>query len=53
MVTPIYFLNTLNDAALLLMRGADFLSLFEKPQRDAPGHGLPPRRDRHHAVAPD
>ncbi len=36
MVTPIYFLNTLNDAAaLLLMRGADFLSVFEKPQRDA------------------
>jgi len=36
MVTPIYFLNTLNDvAALLLARGADFLSVFEKPQRDA------------------
>ena len=36
MVTPIYFLNTLNDAAaLLLVRGADFLSVFEKPQRDA------------------
>src|SRR5438132_4273148 len=36
MVTPIYFLNTLNDvAALLLVRGADFLSVIEKPQRDA------------------
>ena len=36
MVTPIYFLNTLNDAAtLLLVRGADFLSAFDKPQREA------------------
>lgn len=36
MVVPIYFLNTLNDAAaLLLVRGADFLAVFEKPQRDA------------------
>jgi hypothetical protein len=36
MVTPIYFLNTLNDAAALtLVRGADFLSVFDKPQRDA------------------
>ncbi len=36
MVTPIYFLNTLNDvAALLLARGADFLAVFDKPQRDA------------------
>lgn len=36
MVTPIYFLNTLNDAAtLLLVRGADFLSVFNKPQREA------------------
>ena len=36
MVTPIYFLNSLNDAAaLLLVRGADFLSVFEKTQRDA------------------
>jgi hypothetical protein len=33
---PIVFLNELNSiAALVLMRGADFLSLFEKPQRDA------------------
>jgi len=30
------FLNVLNDAAaLILVRGADFLSVFEKPQRDA------------------
>ncbi len=36
MVAPIYFLNSLNDAAaLLLVRGADFLSIFEKTQRDA------------------
>jgi hypothetical protein len=36
MVTPIYFVNTINDAAaLLLVRGADFLSVFDKPQRDA------------------
>jgi len=36
MIAPIYFLNTLNDAAaLLLARGADFLSVFDKPQRDA------------------
>ncbi|MBZ5574108.1 MAG: DUF4386 domain-containing protein [Acidobacteriia bacterium] len=36
MSTPIYFLNTLNDAAaLLLVRGADFLSVFEQPQRNA------------------
>ena len=35
-MTPIYFLNTINDAAALLFaRGADFLSVFDKPQRDA------------------
>ncbi len=35
-VTPIYFLNTVNDAAALLFAcGADFLSVFDKPQRDA------------------
>lgn len=35
-VTPIYFMNTVNDAAaLMLVRGADFLSAFDKPQRDA------------------
>lgn len=34
--TPIYFLNTVNDAAaLLLIRGGDFLHVFDKPQRDA------------------
>jgi hypothetical protein len=33
---PIAFLNELNSiAALLLVRGADFLSILEKPQRDA------------------
>src|SRR5436190_17166443 len=33
---PIAFLNEMNSlAALLLARGADFLSVFEKPQRDA------------------
>src|ERR1700722_8099869 len=33
---PIAFLNELNSiAALVLVRGTDFLSVFEKPQRDA------------------
>jgi len=33
---PIVFLNELNSiAALLLVRGTDFLSVFDKPQRDA------------------
>jgi len=33
---PIAFLNELNSiAALVLVHGADFLSLFEKPQREA------------------
>jgi Domain of unknown function (DUF4386) len=33
---PIFFLNTLNDvAALLFARGANFLTAFDKPQRDA------------------
>lgn len=32
----IYYVNVLNDfAALILVRGADFLSVFGKPQRDA------------------
>jgi uncharacterized protein DUF4386 len=36
MPATINFLNVLNDAAALtLVRGADFLSVFEKPQRDA------------------
>lgn len=36
MVTPIYFVNTINDAAALLFaRGTDFLSVFDKAQRDA------------------
>ena len=34
--SAIYFFNVLNDAAaLMLVHGADFLSVFEKPQRDA------------------
>jgi hypothetical protein len=34
--SALYFFNVLNDsAALLLVSGADFLSVFEKPQRDA------------------
>jgi uncharacterized protein DUF4386 len=33
---PIAFLNELNSmAALVLVRGADFLSMFEKPQRES------------------
>jgi hypothetical protein len=33
---PIFFFNAVNDtAALLLARGADFLSVVDKPQRDA------------------
>ncbi|SRR6266571_2537746 len=33
---PLAFLNELNSiAALALVRGADFLSIFDKPQRDA------------------
>jgi hypothetical protein len=36
MQVPIGFFNTMTDAAtLLLVRGADFLSVFDKPQRDA------------------
>jgi hypothetical protein len=36
MPAVIDFINVLNDAAaLILVRGADFLSVFEKPQRDA------------------
>ena len=36
MQTPIFVINTVNDAAaLLLVRGGDFLSVFDKPQRDA------------------
>jgi hypothetical protein len=33
---PIAFMNELNSfAALVLVRGADFLSIFEKPQRES------------------
>jgi len=36
MVTPIFFVNTVNDAAaLLFIRGGGYLSVFDKPQRDA------------------
>jgi hypothetical protein len=36
MTAPIFFFNVLNDAAaLILVHGADFLSVFGKPQRDA------------------
>lgn len=37
MVTPLFFANTVNDAAALLFaRGhADFLSVFDQPQREA------------------
>lgn len=36
MVEPIYFMNTVNDAAaLMLVKGADFLSVVDQPQRDA------------------
>ena len=36
MISAIYFFNVLNDAAaLLLVRGADFLSVFDKGQREA------------------
>ena len=34
--TPIMFVNALNEiAALALLRGADFLSVFDQPQRQA------------------
>lgn len=36
MPVPIFFINAVNDgAALLFARGADFLTVFDKPQRDA------------------
>jgi hypothetical protein len=36
MPAVIYFVNVVNDfAALMVAQGADFLSVFEKPQRDA------------------
>jgi hypothetical protein len=36
MVTPLFFVNAVTDVgALLFARGADFLSVFDKPQRDA------------------
>ena len=36
MQVPLFFVNTVNDAAALLFaRGAGYLSVFDKPQRDA------------------
>ncbi len=36
MPAVIYFVNVVNDlGALMIVRGADFLSVFDKPQRDA------------------
>jgi hypothetical protein len=36
MATPIFFMNSVNDAAALLFaRGGGFLTAFDKPQRDA------------------
>ena len=36
MIVPIFFVNTANDAgALLFARGAHFLSVFDRPQRNA------------------
>lgn len=36
MTVPIFFFNVLNDAAaLILVHGADFLSVFDRPQLDA------------------
>lgn len=36
MPVPIFFCNSVNDAAALLFaRGGDFLTVFDKPQRDA------------------
>jgi hypothetical protein len=36
MVTPLFFVNTINDAAALrFIHGGGYLSVFDKPQRDA------------------
>jgi hypothetical protein len=36
MVTPLFFMNSVNDAAVLLLaRGGDFLTVFDQTQRDA------------------
>ena len=36
MVTPIFFMNSVNDAAALLFaRGGEFLTAFDQPQREA------------------
>jgi len=41
--SAIYFFNVLNDAAaLMLARGADFLSVFEKTSAGRAGHAVSP-----------
>jgi hypothetical protein len=35
MPVPLFFLNVVNSSGALLPRGADFLSVFDTPQRDA------------------
>ena len=36
MLTPVFVINTVTDvAALLFVRGTDFLAIFDKPQREA------------------
>ncbi len=47
---PIMFVNVLNEiAALILVGGAGFLSVFEKPERDALAYLFPsPARTGHH-----
>ncbi len=49
-VVPIFFVNTVNDAAaLLLVRGGGYLSVFDKPQRDALARLF---LDLHHQLIP-
>ncbi len=48
----IYFVGVVDDlGALLLVRGADFLSVFDKPQRDALGLLFLQLRDRQNTAA--
>jgi hypothetical protein len=35
MDTPLYFFNILNDSAVMVITHGDFLSVFDRPQRDA------------------
>ena len=51
---PISFLNVLNEvAALTLFRGADFLSVIDKPQGRSRHAVSPPARPRDLRVSPD